>query len=630
MPVILIYSFLFFGSSFVGVGLLSWFQKFYLQGQPEKYLKGLPITATVTFCLCMVIVIIMIFVLKPLDRLLKDIKHNGHVPTDDDRKLFLSCSKRMNTITLVSTVIGFVFGNLITMAIVIKKGVIPFEWPRIIFAIIHSFAYGGIATLYTINLMDFFMNDRRELLKIRKIEKSQMTGTMAGSFTYMFIVSIFAIAASVIMVPYQLIYSADSGEMWQGFNFYLCQSVFVFIVTFVACAIPFIMIVRGTTNRLKRNSNLLRNIAESGDLVSRIDIVVNDDFGLLTGCTNDLMDKLSAMISSVKQQSGNVSNTADVLSNAASSSVAALTQMQSSLEKINSQGNEQFEVINDVSNDISGLKKGASELTDFMIAQSAAMQENSASITQMAQNIASVAEMSAQADALITGLAKISERGNSLVTSAINSISDIQQASNEVQKIVKVIQSISSQTNLLSMNAAIEAAHAGEFGAGFAVVANEVRSLAEGSTKSAKEIQTHIKDMVSKIDAGVATSRQAGEAFKAIEDSVKENQKIMQALTTAMTEQRIGAEENMRVTNDVSAALEHANVLVQKQNEFAGHVRETMDTVVNITSEISECISEGLIATENMKSSINSVEESVVTNKAAVDQMQVHVDSFNV
>lgn len=630
MPVLLIYAFLFFGSSFVGVGLLSWFQKFYLQGQPEKYLNGLPITVTVTFCLCMIIIIIMYFVLTPVDKLIKDIRKNGHVPNDEDRKLFLSCSKKMNTITLVSTVIGFVFGNLITMTIVMIKGIIPFEWPRIIFAIIHSCAYGGVATLYTINLMDFFMNDRRELLKIRKIEKNQMTGTMAGSFTYMFVVSIFAIATSVIMVPYQLIYLYDKGQVWHGFNFYIGQSIFVFLIVFIACAIPFIMIVQGTTKRLKRNSDLLHNIAESGDLVSRIDIVVNDDFGLLTGCTNELMDKLSAMIVSIKEQSGNVSQSAEVLSQAASSSVAALTQMQSSLQKINSQGNEQYTVINNVSNDITGLKQGASELTDFMIAQSAAMQENSASITQMASNIASVAEMSTQADNLITGLAKISERGNSLVMSAINSISEIQQASNEVQQIVKVIQAISSQTNLLSMNAAIEAAHAGEFGAGFAVVANEVRSLAEGSTKSAKEIQTHIKDMVEKINAGVTTSRQAGEAFKAIEDSVRENQKIMQALTTAMAEQSIGAEENMRVTNDVTAALEHANALVQKQNEFAGHVRETMDSVVNITSEISECISEGLVATENMQNSINQVENSLKTNIDAVNKMKVHVDSFNI
>lgn len=244
------------------------------------------------------------------------------------------------------------------------------------------------------------------------------------------------------LVPYQLIYTADKGQMWQGFNFYIDQSIFVFLVVFVSCAIPFILIVQGTTKRLKRNSQLLHNIAESGDLVSRIDIVVNDDFGLLTGCTNELMDKFSAMITSIKQESDHVSGSAEVLSDAANSSVAALTQMQSSLQKINSQGNEQYTVIYNVSNDI-------------------------------------------------TGLAKISERGNSLVTSAINSISEIQTAS------------------------------------------NEVRSLAESSTKSAKEIQTHIKYMVEKINAGVDTSRQAGEAFKAIEDSVRENQKIMQALTTA-------------------------------------------------------------------------------------------------
>jgi methyl-accepting chemotaxis protein len=121
----------------------------------------------------------------------------------------------------------------------------------------------------------------------------------------------------------------------------------------------------------------------------------------------------------------------------------------------------------------------------------------------MTANINSMANMTQKADTLFHELTQTSEEGNKLVAQAVTSISEIQKASKEVQTIVKTIQEIASQTNLLSMNAAIESAHAGEFGTGFAVVADEVRSLATSSATSAKEIQAHIKDIVSKINSGV-------------------------------------------------------------------------------------------------------------------------------
>lgn len=629
MSVLATYSLLFLGSSFVGVGLLSWFQKFYLQGQPDKYLKSVPITAGVTFGLCFVIIMIMIKLLVPVDRIIKRVE-KGAEPTDKDREIVLKSTKKMNKVTIISTVIGFVFGNLITIMIAVMQGRIPFQLEKVLFAIIHSIGFGGIATLYTINLMDLFMNSKRKLLKIHTLDQNQLSGTMSSNLTYMFVVSVLATTSTVGMVPYHLINNKNTEMFGSGMSFYLTNMILVAAITFVLTIIPFFLIVKGLSKRLKENSEAVKEIAQSGNLVNRLDIVVNDDFGILTGSVNELMDKLSVMVSGIRTQAENVSGSANEISDAANSSVAALTQMQSSLDKINSEGNEQHEIINNISKDIDGLKDGASELTDYMISQSSAMQENSASITEMAANIKNVAEMTRKADELITGLAQISERGNELVTKSITAISEIQEASVEVQKIIKVIQAIASQTNLLSMNAAIEAAHAGEFGAGFAVVANEVRSLAANSSKSAKDIQTHIKDMVSKIAVGVSTSQQAGEAFKEIAESVQANQALMEQLSHAMEEQRVGADENMRVTNSVSEALEQANLLAQKQSEFAERVKATMDDVVALTDDISNCISEGMNATENMQQSISKVENSVSTNRTAVDVMETTVSSFQV
>lgn len=629
MSILATYSLLFLGSSFVGVGLLSWFQKFYLQGQPDQYLKSVPITAGVTFGLCFVIIMIMIRLLRPIDKIIKRVEA-GEEPTDQDREIVLKSTKKMNKVTIISTVIGFVFGNLTTVMIAVMLGRIPFQPEKILFAIIHSIGFGGIATLYTINLMDLFMNSKRKLMKIHSLDQNQLSGTMSSSLTYMFVVSVLATTSTVGMVPFHLINNKNTEMFGSGINFYLTNMILVAVITFILTIIPFFLIVKGLSKRLKENSEAVKDIAKSGNLINRLDIVVNDDFGILTGSVNELMDKLSGMVSGIRTQTQNVSVSANDISDATNSSVSALTQMQSSLDKISSEGNEQHQIINDISKDIDGLKDGAEELTEYMISQSSAMQQNSASIAEMAANIKNVAEMTRKADYLTTSLAQISEKGNDLVTSSITAISDIQQASIEVQKIIKVIQAIASQTNLLSMNAAIEAAHAGEFGAGFAVVANEVRSLAANSSRSAKDIQSHIKDMVAKISVGVSTSQQAGQAFKDIADSVAENQKIMQQLSSAMEEQRVGAEENMRVTNSVSDALEKANSLAQKQSEFAERVKTTMDNVVSLTDDISRYIDEGLNATQNMQESINKVENSVSTNRSAVDAMESEVSSFQV
>ncbi|MBO5948391.1 hypothetical protein J6Q66_06110, partial [bacterium] len=172
------------------------------------------------------------------------------------------------------------------------------------------------------------------------------------------------------------------------------------------------------------------------------------------------------------------------------------------------------------------------------------------------------------------------------------------------------------------------AAHAGEFGAGFAVVANEVRSLAESSSKSAKEIQKYIKDMVVKIAGGVEAINQAGGAFKEIAKGVEENQQLITTISNAMDEQRIGAEENMKVSTMLSDALLKVNELAKQQKEYASNLGKTIEGVVANSQSVWLVIQEGGQTMTTLLESVDVVKDMVGQNRSAAEKMETQINRF--
>ena len=187
---------------------------------------------------------------------------------------------------------------------------------------------------------------------------------------------------------------------------------------------------------------------------------------------------------------------------------------------------------------------------------------------------------------------------------------------------------LASQTNLLSMNAAIEAAHAGEYGQGFAVVAEEVRNLAESSAKSARNIQQHIQEMIVTIDNGVETINSAGQSFMNISQKVEETADFVAEISAAMEEQKIGAAETQQATVTVVDAVHAVNDLAQTQTEDAIQVREFMRTVVKASESTLKAVQDGVISTMHLKESIQEVKDSANNNTQSVDVIEQQVGLF--
>ena len=253
-----------------------------------------------------------------------------------------------------------------------------------------------------------------------------------------------------------------------------------------------------------------------------------------------------------------------------------------------------LQVSNQIADSSNQLAQGASE-------QASAIEETSASLEEMSSMIHSSARNADHAKSLASESQVSASEGMASMKEMTEAMAAIERSSNEVVKIVKSIDEIAFQTNILALNAAVEAARAGEAGAGFAVVAEEVRSLAQRSAAAANESET-------KIEASIKSSRQGsqcltgvGESFSRIGSKVQETHNLVSEIALATKEQAQGIEqvtiaiqEMSKVaqssainTEQIASAAEEMRQQASMQQQTAGALRQVIDGSSNkLASEL--------------------------------------------
>jgi len=398
---------------------------------------------------------------------------------------------------------------------------------------------------------------------------------------------------------------------------------------FVLMAAAIFGIAQLVAKPILRLVDIVKDMAEGeGDLTKTIDARSRDEVGQLSESFNVFIGKLRTIVVGLKTIGDRSRKLGTDLAASTHQITASSGEMGTTMRSMSERTDFLYGEIGNSTVTVSGVNLTIGRVAGMIEDQAAAVNESSAAIQEMIANVDSIERATESKLSLTRSLGTIAMESDAHMRKNVDAIDGISRSTDTISGMIKVINAVANQTNLLSMNAAIEAAHAGQYGRGFSVVADEIRTLAEQTAGNAKRIAGSLRDIVGQIAKAVTLTKESGESISKIIRGIGDVAGGMDETMAGLKEIAIGNRQITEALNALNKMTEDVRNSGGEMREGMGRIEASFKVVSDVASENKRGIGEVAAGITEVSRSMEMLAELSVENSANIALLDQEITKF--